>query len=39
MFLPSEKATPRKTPNKLIARTSSQEEAAMTIVGIPSETP
>ena len=36
---PFENAIPRKTPNKLIAITSSKDEAAMTRVGIPCFTP
>jgi len=36
---PSENAIPRKTPNKLIAMTSSKDDAAMTNVGIPCSTP
>ena len=36
---PSEKETPRKTPNRLMASTSSHEEAAITSVGIPASTP
>ena len=37
--IPSENETPRKTPNILIANTSSHDEAAMTSVGIPASTP
>jgi len=36
---PSEKAIPRKTPNKLIDSTSSHDEAAITSVGMPCSTP
>ena len=36
---PAENATPRKTLKRLMARTSSQDEAAITSVGIPCSTP
>jgi hypothetical protein len=39
VFIPVENATPRKTVKRLIARTSSHEDAAITRVGMPSLTP
>jgi hypothetical protein len=36
LFIPVENATPRKTVKRLMARTSSQEDAAITRVGMPS---